>query len=154
MVWTNALHESAMHPHNVWNVPHLGHENDALHLITGFAATAHTNTLLLLVTKYSGFGGQYHDSSSPEHRYACYWLCRTAACIVVSSLIPSTWVEPNPRYDSKCEYIFGYLYARSDSLFDKVCHLGGQYLSGVPRYGLACAKVRPMRCVHITLVSV
>ena len=26
--------------------------------------------------------------------------------IVVLELISSTWVKPNPRYDSKCEYIF------------------------------------------------
>ena len=29
-----------------------------------------------------------------------------AEYLVVSDLISSTWIKPNPRYDSKCEYIF------------------------------------------------
>ena len=54
---------------------------------------------------------------SPEHQQAWYWLCRTDnmyCCsrvnfithIVVPELISSTWLKPNPWYDSKCKSIF------------------------------------------------
>ena len=42
--------------------------------------------LLMLEMEYAGLGGQ-------------------TTCIVVSELIPSTWVKSSPRYDLKCEYI-------------------------------------------------
>ena len=34
-----------------------------------------------------------------------YWVCKTDN-IVIPKLISYIWVKPNPRYDSKCEYIF------------------------------------------------
>ena len=43
---------------------------------------------------------------SPEHQQARYWLCRTDNLFVVPEFISSTWIKPNPIYDSKCEYNF------------------------------------------------
>ena len=43
---------------------------------------------------------------SPVHQQAWYWLCRTDNISTYSRVISSTWGQPNPRYDSKCEYIY------------------------------------------------
>ena len=37
---------------------------------------------------------------SPQHQQAWYWLSKTA-CIVIPEVISSSWVKPNPRYNSK-----------------------------------------------------
>ena len=69
-------------------------------------------TLLMLETEYSSFGGQCHTCwcSGSESRQSISWhgigYVGQRICIVVPEFISSTWVKPNPRYDSKCEYIF------------------------------------------------
>ena len=36
----------------------------------------------------------------------CIGYIRQTICIVVPGLIPSTWVKPNPRYESKYKYMY------------------------------------------------
>ena len=69
-------------------------------------------TLLMLETECSSFGGQYHACWCPGS-LSCQSISRhgigcvgQTTCIVVPVLISSTWIKPNPRYDSDCEYIF------------------------------------------------
>ena len=64
----------------------------------------------MLETEYSCFGGQYHACwytgfkvASASSRHGTGWVVQTTR-IVVPELISSTWVKPNPRYDSKSEY--------------------------------------------------
>ena len=71
-------------------------------------------TFMMLETEYPGFGGQYHSYWCPgskswqsisRHSTGCVGQ---TTCIVVLEFILYTWVKPNPRYDLKCEYTFGY----------------------------------------------
>ena len=66
----------------------------------------------MLETEYSGFGVITTPADALDPKVA-----RASAGMVLAvydrqhvllfqNLISSTWVNPNPRYDSKCEYIF------------------------------------------------
>ena len=68
-------------------------------------------TLLMLEMEYSGFGGQHHacwyPGSYSRHRISRHDVgcAGQTICIVTPGLIASTWLQPNRRYDLKCEYI-------------------------------------------------
>ena len=69
-------------------------------------------TLMMLETEYPGFGGQYHIYWCPGSK-SCQAISRhgigcveQTTCIVVLEVISYTWLKPNPRQDSKCEYTF------------------------------------------------
>ena len=58
-----------------------------------------------------GFNTMSADALAPKSRQNRH--VRQTTNIVVADLISPTWVKPNPRYDSKCEYIFCYIYNNS-----------------------------------------
>ena len=85
---------------------------DLFFFLRAYFLNNHSISTLMTEAEYSGFGGQYH----------AYWCTGSwsrqciirlvigcvgqTTCIVSSDLISSTWAKQNPRYDSKCEYIF------------------------------------------------
>ena len=59
---------------------------------------------------------KWHLGLSEANELSCQWISRHGiscagqkTCIFGSELISSTWVKPNPRYNSKCGYNFYYL---------------------------------------------